>query len=142
MMTPDRLAAEITRRLDGPHADQHTTAAAHLAAQSVRFLNYATGPHSGAGLTFPATVYTIAGNLSAACYGLPQLCRQLSTWLHEQEAAGHLANDDGTPPGITVALAADRLRDAALLADKLGNDLAAVQSVISGLNALPRGGAR
>ena len=140
MMTPDRLAAELARRLDGPHADEHTTGAAQLVAQSVRFLNHATGPHASAGLTYPATVYTIAGNLSAACYGLPQLCRQLSGWLRDHDAAGHLANDDGTPPGISVALAADRLRDAALLADKLGDDLAAVQALISGLNA--RGGAR
>ncbi len=142
MMTPDRLAVELAHRLDGPHADEHTTGSAHLAAQAVRFLNYATGSHSGAGLTYPATVYTIAGNLSAACYGLPQLFRQLSGWLRDQDGAGHLANDDSTPPGITVALAADRLRNAALLADKLGDDLAALQAVISGLNALPRGGAR
>jgi hypothetical protein len=140
MMTPDRLAVELIRRLDGPHADEHTAAAADLAAEAVRFLNYATGSHSGAGLRYPATVYMIAANLSAAACRMPQLCDQLTRWLYAEDAAGHLACDDGTPAGVTVALAADRLRDAALLADKLGADLAALQAIISGLNG--RGGAR
>jgi hypothetical protein len=140
MMTPDQLAAELARGLDGPHADEHTAGAAKVAAQAVRFLNYATGSHSAEGLTYPATVYTIAGSLSAAARGLPQLCDQLTAWLYAQEAAGHLANDDRTAPGITVALAADRLDRAAQLAGRLGDELAALQSVISGLNG--RGGAR
>jgi hypothetical protein len=140
MMSPDRLRDELTRRLDGPHADEHTTGAANLAAEAVRFLNYATGPHSGAGLRYPATVYMIAANVSAAASGLPQLFGQLSRWLHDQEAAEYLANDDGTPPGITVDIAAERLREATRLADRLGAELAALQTAISGLNG--RGGAR
>jgi len=140
MMTPDRLAVELTRRLDGPHTDEHTAGAANLAAEAVRFLNYATGSHSGAGLRYPATVYMIAADLAAAAHRMPQLCDQLIRWLHAEDAAGHLACDDGTPPGITVALAAARLRDAALLAGKLGDDLAALQTIISGLNG--RGGTR
>ena len=140
MMTPDRLAAEITRGLDGPHADEHTVGAAYLAAEAVRFLNYATGYHAAEGLRYPATVYEVAGHLSAAAHRMPQLCDQLTRWLRAEDAAGRLGNDDGTPPGVTVALAAARLRDAALLAGKLGDDLAALQSVISGLHA--RGGAR
>jgi hypothetical protein len=140
MMTPDRLAVELTRRLDGPHDDEHTAGAAELAAQAVRFLNYATGSHSNAGLRYPATVYAIIGNLSAAACGLSQLCRQLTGWLHDQDTAGHLGSDDGTPPGVAVEMAAMRLRDAVVLADKLGADLAAAQSILSGVNA--RGGAR
>ena len=140
MMTPDRLAVELTRRLDGPHADEHTTGAANLAAAAVRFLNYATGPHSSAGLRDPATVYMITANLSAAASGLPQLFGQLTRWLETELAAGHLACDDGTPPAITVEAAAGRLAEATRLAERLGAELAALQSAISGLNG--RGGAR
>lgn len=139
-MTPDRLAVEITRRLDGPHADEHTSGAACVVAETVRFLNYATGHHAAEGLRYPATVYEVAGQLSAAAHRMLQLCDQLTRWLYAEDSAGRLGNDDGTPPGVTVALAADRLRDAALLAGKLGDELAAFQSVISGLHA--RGGAR
>lgn len=57
IMTPDQLADQLTGRLDGPHADEHTTGAARLAAEAVRFLNYATGFHAPEGLTYPATVY-------------------------------------------------------------------------------------
>ena len=49
MMSPSRLAVELDSRLDGPHADEHTAGAANLAAECVRFLNYATGSHSPAG---------------------------------------------------------------------------------------------
>ena len=62
MMTPERLGRELEARLSGPHADDHTTAAAGLAAEAVRYLNYATGSHSPAALTGPATAY-LAGRL-------------------------------------------------------------------------------
>jgi hypothetical protein len=140
MMTPDRLVVELTRRLDGLHADEHTAGAADLAAEAVRFLNYASGHHAADGLRYPATVYSVAASLAAAAHRMPQLFDQLTRWLYAEDAAGHLGCDDGTEPGITVALAADRLRDAALLAAELGDDLAALQNVIAGLNG--RGGAR
>src|SRR5690348_14047344 len=104
MMTPDRLRVELTRRLDGPHADEHTTAAADLAAEAVRFLNYATGSHSSAGLCYPATVYAVAANLAEAAHRMPQLCDQLTRWLQAELAAGHLACDDGTPPEAAVGI--------------------------------------
>lgn len=140
MMTPDQLADQLTARLDGPHGDEHTTGAAHLAAEAVRFLNYATGSHCGAGLRYPATVYEVTADLSSAAGRLPQLCRQLSGWLHDQAQAGRLGTDDGTDPAITVGIAAGLLDEAAGLAGRLGGQFAALQSAISGLNA--RGGAQ
>jgi len=138
MMTPDRLAVELTRRLDGPHADEHTTGAADLAAEAVRFLNYATGSHSGDGLRYPATVYTIAADLSLAAGRMPQLFGQLTGWLDTELAAGHLGVDDGSDPAAPVAEATAGLAEAAALADRLSRALAAVQSALGSVNA--RGG--
>ena len=87
MMTPNRLARELTARLDGPHADEHTAGTADLAAEAVRFLNYATGSHSPAGLVYPATVYRIAADLSSATWRMQQLFDQLGAWLADQDAA-------------------------------------------------------
>lgn len=69
---------------------------------------------------------------------MPQLCRQLSGWLHDQDQAGRLGNDDGTDPAVTVGVAAGLLDEAAGLAGRLGEQFAALQSAISGLRA--RGG--
>jgi hypothetical protein len=134
MMTPKRLTVELDARLNGPHDDDHTSAAADLAAEAVRFLNYATGSHAPAGLTFPSTVYSIAGNLGMAADRMPQLFDQLSRWLAAEDAAGMLAMDDRTPPSEAVADASARLVYAASLASQLGTALAGVQSALSALN--------
>jgi hypothetical protein len=134
MMTPKRLTVELDRRLDGPHDDEHTAAAADLAAECVRFLNYATGSHAPAGLAFPSTVYSIAGNLGMAADRMPQLFDQLSIWLAAEDAAGMLAMDDRTPASEAVADAAGRLAYASALAHQLGIALAGVQSALSALN--------
>ena len=134
MMSVDRLAAELGRSLDGPHADEHTASAGALAYEAVRFLNYATGPHSADGLAYPATVYTVAADLSAAASVMPQLLGQLATWLAAEEAAGRLGTDDHTPVADVVASASGRLIAAAGLAAALGSELAAVQNSLSGLN--------
>jgi hypothetical protein len=132
-MTPDRLTEELTDRLGGPHADEHTAAAARLAAEAARFLNYATGPHAAEGLTEPATVDRITGNLAEAASRLPQLCGQLGDYLAHEFAAGHLADDYGRLPYIVVGQARHDLDTAARLADTLGKALAAAQSAVSGL---------
>ncbi len=133
MMSPDRLATELTRRLDGPHADEHTAGTARLAAEAVRFLNYATGHHAGQGLTYPATAYTVTGQLAGAAYGLPQTCRQLAAWLDAEHAAGRLADDHRRPVGELTTTARSYLAEAAQLADSLGRALSEAQSAISGL---------
>jgi hypothetical protein len=134
MMTPKRLTSEIERRLDGPHADEHTADAADLAAEAIRYLNYATGSHSPAGLVFPATVYLIAGRLGMAADRMPQLFDQLSHWLAAEDAAGHLGMDDHSPAAAAVADAAARLAVAAALARQLGDALNGVQSALSAVN--------
>jgi hypothetical protein len=134
MMTPKRLTRELTARLDGPHGDEHTAATADLAAECIRFLNYATGSHSPAGLVFPSTVYLIAGDLSSAAYRMVQLFGQLDGWLTRQDEAGMLGTDDGTPAAATVAAAAVELADATTAARQLSAYLDALQNSIAGLN--------
>ena len=134
MMTPKRLARELTDRLDGPHADEHTAAAADLAAECVRFLNYATGSHSPAGLVYPSTAYMIGADLSTAAYGMRQLFGQLAGWLAAEEAAGRLGTDDGSPAAGTVAAARVNLASATIAAARLSAYLDSFQNSISGLN--------
>jgi hypothetical protein len=134
MMTPKRLAVELDRRLDGPHDDEHTAAAADLAAECVRFLNYATGSHAPAGLVYPSTVYLIAADLSSATHRMVQLFGQLADWLAREEAAGMLDTDDGRPAADVVGVARIRLADAAAYANTLSDQLSALQNGISGLN--------
>jgi len=134
MMTPKQLAVELDARLDGPHGDEHTAAAAELAAEAIRYLNYATGSHCQAGLVYPSTVYSIAADLSSAGYRMMQLFRQLADWLYRQDAAGLVGTDDGAPAADVVAAAYARLRAAARKADALAADLSALQNAISGLN--------
>ena len=144
MMTPSDLTVELQRRLDGPHADEHTTAAADLAAEAVRFLNYATGSHAPHGLTYPATVYTITADLALAADRMPQLFDQLAAWLTAEEAAGRLAMDDRTPARVAVVNATTRLDIARALAMRLAALLSDVQQSIAALNGNgpARGGAR
>ena len=134
MMTPKRISRDLEARLDGPHADEHTTAAADLAAEAIRYLNYATGSHSPAALTFPSTAYDIATDLSIVARRMPQLFDQLARWLADQLAAGMLGTDDGIPPADVVARAGERLARATVFAEHLASELAALQSAISGLN--------
>jgi hypothetical protein len=130
-MTPDQLADQLTAALDGPHADERTAGTAWLAAEAVRFLNYATGSHAEQGLTYPATVYTVTGALSQAAGRLPQLCGQLARWLDAEHAAGRLADDHGGPVCVLTDRARGHLDQAARHADALSRALADVQSAIA-----------
>jgi hypothetical protein len=134
MMTPKRLARELTARLDGPHAAEHTTAAADLAAESIRYLNYATGSHRAAGLEYPGDAYDVAASLGLAAGRMPQLFRQLAAWLAAEDAAGMLAVDGGKPTADVLAAANRHLHFATVHAERLAASLHALQSEISGLN--------
>jgi hypothetical protein len=133
-MTLTELVAEIERRMDGPHADEETTAAAWLAAEAIRYLNYASGSHSGMGLEFPSTVYSIVGGLSTAAHRMQQLCEQLARYLVGQDAAGLLGTDDGTPAYRTVAAAKERLNTIVKLAAGLDHELSELQNTLAILN--------
>lgn len=130
-MTPDQLAAALTARLDGPHTDQDTAGAARLAAETVRYLNHATGPHAGQGLTEPATAYDVTGQLTTAIYGLPQLCGQLAAWLEGEHTARRLGDDNGGPAWVLTSRARFALEQAARHADALGRELACAQSALA-----------
>lgn len=134
MMTPKRLVRELEGRLDGPHADEHTADAAGIAAEAIRFLNYATGSHSPAGLVYPATVYSVAADLSSAAYRMRQLFDQLGGWLERQDDDGLLATDDGAPIAPVVAAARTNLASARTAATALSSSLAELQNSIAALN--------
>jgi hypothetical protein len=123
-MTPNRLARELEARLNGPHAEEHTTGTADLISEGVRFLNYATGSGAGDALEYPAAIYQVLGSLSEAAY----------RWLVQQDAAGMLAMDDHTSPADALAESAVCLEEASTMARQLGEELATAQSRISRLN--------
>jgi hypothetical protein len=129
--SPGELAAAVTAGLDGPHADQHTTGAAELAAEAARFLNYATGPHASAGLTHPATVYSVTARLAQAAARLPQLCGQLTRWLDAENAAGRLGDDHGGPVAVLADRARFHLDTAAAHATALHTALAGAQAAVA-----------
>jgi hypothetical protein len=129
--TPGELADRLTAGLDGPHADENTADAARLAAEAVRFVNYATGPHASLGVTYPATVYTVTASLSLAASRLPQACGQMAGWLHTEATAGHLGDDHGGPVSVLTDRARFHLDQAARHADALARALADAQAAIA-----------
>jgi hypothetical protein len=128
---PHEMAEELTAGLDGPHADEHTTGAAELAAEAIRFLNYATGPHASGGLTYPATVYSVTASLAVAAARLPQLCDQLTRWLDAENAAGRLGDDHGGPVAVLADRARFHLDSAAGHATALHAALAGAQAAVA-----------
>jgi len=134
MMTPNRLARELDARLNGPHAAEHTAGAASLAAECIRFLNYATGSHADAGVEFPSTVYEITADLKLTAERMPQLFEQLSRWLVAELNAGRLGSDTPNAPNDAVIDAVYRLARAATLAEHLGTELGEVQNALAFVN--------
>jgi hypothetical protein len=91
MTTPGQYAQELSQRASGPHDDQATAQVAGLAAEAIRYLSYAV---SHGGITEPATVYAVAGELSTAAYRLPQLLSQISDWLTAEISPGGIVACD------------------------------------------------
>lgn len=133
-MTPAEMAADLAAALDGPHSDEATAAGAELAAAAVRFLNYATGAHASAGLTYPATAYEVTGSLAQAASGLSQCFGQVTDFLDHELAAGRLGNDSGCDPVLPVERARRHLEHAARAARALNDALSAAQSDVAGLH--------
>jgi hypothetical protein len=131
--TFDRPADHVTNRLDGPHSDQDTAAAALLAAETVRYLNYATS-YGSAGLTLPGTAYALLADLGMMASRLGQLTGQVASFLDRELAAGRLGHDDGTDPGLPVQHAGGHLASAADAAAALGAALNAGLSAIACLH--------
>lgn len=126
-----QLLHHLEAAAGGPHDPDATVAAAWLAAETIRYLNYAT--RADEGVQHASTLYTVAGALSLAAGRIPQLASQALTWL--QANSGRLANDDGSPISDMLADAAACLqatdgaaRLLALHLRELQNALAATSS--------------
>ncbi len=131
MTTPAACARELTQRRHGPHDDRATADAAALAAETIRYLAYAT---SRDGLTTPATVYALTGDLSAAAARLPQVLAQITGWLCHQASAGLIADDHHRPARQVADEAAATLIVAARHAGDLARTLAAAQNLAATLH--------
>ena len=105
--------------LHGPYDNAVTSRQAELAADAVRYLNYATRD----GITEPATAAVITGHLADAAYRLPQLLAQLTDWLTREITAGRVASDHGEPALLLAADARDQLTEAAEQAARLARAL-------------------
>jgi hypothetical protein len=123
----------INFRPDGPHSDTYTTKVSDAFAEAVRVLNHATLTHRG--LTDPATVYTVLGDLAAGASGLEQLLGQVRAFLVAEQQAGRLGNDrDPRCDPASVLTDAQRcLSYAGCAAAALATELGAAQSAVSGL---------
>lgn len=138
-MPPARLACALAAWLDGPHTNRDTAAAAGLASEAIRFLNYATGPHARTGLTQPATAYRITGSLAEAAARLPQLFGHLTGWLDAECAAGRLGDDHGGPVTVLTDRARHHIEQAARHADALSDALNDAQSALATVHGTPKG---
>ena len=131
-MTAEDIAAQLPQFAGGPHHDGATIALAQITAEAIRALNHATAAGQG-GLSEPATVYAVLGQLAAAAHRLPQLCGQLADWLAEENTAGRLSRSTG---GLSDAVddAVASLDRAGRHATRLGEALDQAQQVAAWLH--------
>lgn len=131
MTTPAAYARDLDSRRHGPHDDRSTADAAALAAETIRYLAYAT---SHGGLTTPATIYAMTGDLSAAAARLPQVLAQITSWLTDQARTGQITDDHRRPARQLTDDTAAALALAARHATDLARALAAAQNLTSTLH--------
>ena len=127
LLTPALLLRRLEAAAGGPYDPDATVAVAWLAAEAVRYLNYAS--RSDEGVEFASTLYTVAGALSLAASRIPQLADQVSAWLDAN--SGRLRNDDGTPVSDTLAAAGASGQAAAGAATLLARHLGQLQSTLA-----------
>ncbi len=127
-LTPAQLTGRLTALIHGPYADADTAGGADLAAEAIRYLNYAA---PGGGITDPATTATVAASLAIAASRLPQLLAALEQWLTAEAAAGRIADDHHRPP----ADLAGRIRAVMSQAAGHADDLTAALSTAHNLTA-------
>jgi hypothetical protein len=131
MTSPARYARELTGQRHGPHDDTTTAGTAALTAETIRYLNYAA---THGGLTSPATICTLTGELSAAASRLPQLLTRLAGWLDTQASTGAIADDHHRPAPDITGQARAALELAARHAASLAAALAAAQNLTATLH--------
>ncbi len=91
------------------------------AAEAVRGLNHHTlGRHA---LSEPAELDRIVAELATMAQGLPQLIRQLSSWLNAEHDAGRIGSDDHLDEALVVDRAAAQLAAGRHAAHELGQFL-------------------
>lgn len=115
--------------------DESTRMLASALCEVVRGLNHAT--RSTAGLSMPATAYTLLGDLREAAAGLVQLSGQVSGYLICQHAAGRLGHDTQADPGPFIRQAVYALACAADAARLLAGQVNAAQNNIAGIHHKP-----
>ena len=130
--TPGQLTARLAALVHGPYSDADTAAAADLAAEAVRYLNYAA-PRGG--LTEPATIAAVAAGLATALYRLPQLLYQVRDWLDAENDAGRIADDHRRPPVQLTDATRVLLNRAADHTDRLASDLTDIHNLAATLHA-------
>ena len=128
---PAEYAAGLSAHRHGPHDDDTTSGAACLAAETIRYLCYAT---SHGGIATPSTVSAVTGELSAAACRLTQVLAQLAGWLDAQARAGRLGDDHHRPAAQVTADASTALMLAARHAADLAAALAAAQNLTGTLH--------
>lgn len=131
-LSPAQLAAGLAALVPGPYADADTAGVAGVAAESVRYLNHAV---SRGGVTVPATVYAVAGELSMAVSRLPQLLSALGAWLTAEATAGRVADDHRRPPAELAAKVRAAFGEASECADGLARALSTAHNLASTLSA-------
>jgi hypothetical protein len=131
-LSPAQLTEHLAALVHGPYDDLDTAGAAGLAAEAVRYLNYAA-PRGG--VTVPATVATVTADLAATVYRLPQLLTALGEWLTAEAAAGRVGDDHCRSPDDLIALIRAAFSQAGDHADRLADTLSAARNLASTLHA-------
>ncbi|RSM93776.1 hypothetical protein DMB42_52100 [Nonomuraea sp. WAC 01424] len=128
--------------VNGPHSSEGTRAIAAGIDAAVRMLNYATMPGND-GIVYPATVYSVYGELIAALDKLPQALQQMERWVGEQVSEGAVReNPDygkhaGDAEAAHATLAGATLAACAQAA-KLSEALGRARSAAGGLESVER----
>jgi hypothetical protein len=130
--TPAQLTASLAALVHGPYADAGTIAAGDLAAETIRYLNYAAAK---GGITDPATVAALTASLATTAYRLPQFLRAVSEWLRAETAAGRIADDHRRPPAQLTARVRAVINRAVDEADALTETLSSVHNLTATLHA-------
>jgi len=90
-----------------------------------------------AGLDQPSAAYDVIGALSLAASRTGQALAQITRYLDQALAAGHLGHDHGDDPAHAVDATAVFLSDAAASAATLAGDLDAAQQQLAPVNGRP-----
>lgn len=124
--------------MTSPHAQPAVELAA-TTAEAVRQLNHLTlVPRA---LSGPAELDRIVAELATMAVRLPQLLRQLGSWLEAEQLAGRIRSDNSTDPTRIVARAATQLAAAGHAAHELDRTLDGAHQQLAHLGARSAAGA-